>query len=58
MLTLHLRGIDHVALLHMSGLENSECIRKIQRKPEVAVSVSMTEIFTKPRSLTILVQFV
>jgi hypothetical protein len=26
--------------------------------PEVAVSVSMTKIFTKPRSLTILVQFV
>ena len=49
---------DHVALLHMAGLENSECIWKIQRKPEVAVSVSMTEIFTKPRSLTILVQFV
>jgi hypothetical protein len=40
-----------VALLHMAGLENSECIWKIQRKPEVAVSVSMTEIFTKPRSL-------
>jgi hypothetical protein len=47
-----------MALLHMAGLENSECIWKIQRKPEVAVSVSMTEIFIKPRSLTILVQFV
>jgi hypothetical protein len=35
-----------VALLHMAGLENSEW------------SVSMTEIFTKPRSLFILVQFV
>jgi hypothetical protein len=32
------------ALLHMAGLENSECIWKIQRKPEVAVSVSLTEI--------------
>ena len=31
-----------MALLHMAGLENSECIWKIQRKPEVAVSVSMT----------------
>jgi hypothetical protein len=41
-LTLHLRGDDHVALLHMAGLEISECICKIQRKPEVAVSVSMT----------------
>jgi hypothetical protein len=30
-----------VALLHMAGLEKSECIWKIQRKPEVAVSVSM-----------------
>jgi hypothetical protein len=49
-----LRGDDHVALLHMAGLENSECIWKIQRKPEVAVSVSLTEIFNKPRSLTIL----
>ena len=46
------------ALLHMAGLENSECIWKIQRKPEVAVTISMTEIFTKPRSLFILVQFV
>jgi hypothetical protein len=32
-----------MALLHMAGLENSECIWKIQRKPEVAVSVSLTE---------------
>jgi hypothetical protein len=32
-----------VALLHMAGLENSECIWNIQRKPEVAVSISMTE---------------
>ena len=47
-----------MVLLHMAGLENSECIWKIQSKPEVAVSVSMTEIFTKPRSLTIIVQFV
>jgi hypothetical protein len=31
-----------MALLHMAGLENSECIRKIQRKPEVVVSVSVT----------------
>jgi hypothetical protein len=31
-----------MALLHMAGLENSECIEKIQRKPEVVVSVSMT----------------
>jgi hypothetical protein len=38
------RGDDHVALLHMAGLENSECIWKIQRKPEVAVSVSLTKI--------------
>ena len=47
-----------MAFLHMAGLENSEYIRKIQRKPEVAISVSMTETFTKPRSLTIFVQFV
>ena len=32
-----------MALLHMAGLENSECIWKIHRKPEVIVSVSMTE---------------
>ena len=32
-----------MALLHMAGLENSECVLKTQRKPEVAVSVSMTE---------------
>jgi hypothetical protein len=25
-LTLHLRGDEHVALLHMADLENSECI--------------------------------
>jgi hypothetical protein len=31
-----------MALLHMAGLENSECIWKIQHKPEVVVSVSMT----------------
>ena len=31
-----------MALLHMAGLENSECIWKIQRKPEVVVSVSMS----------------
>ena len=31
-LTLHLRGDDHVVLLHMAGLENSECIWTIQRK--------------------------
>ena len=30
-------------LLHMASLESSECIWKIQRKPEVTVSVSMTE---------------
>jgi hypothetical protein len=28
----------------MAGLENSEYIWKIQRKPEVVVSVSLTEI--------------
>ena len=61
---LYLKGLLYIweemimmALLHMAGLENSECIWKIQRKPEVAVSVSLTEIFNKPRSLTILVQF-
>ena len=32
-----------MALLHMAGLENSECIWKIQRKLEVVVSVSVTE---------------
>ena len=32
-----------MALLHIAGLENSECIWKIQRKPEVTVSVLMTE---------------
>jgi hypothetical protein len=32
-----------MALLHIAGLENSECIPKILRKPEVAVFVSMTE---------------
>ena len=40
-----------MALLHMAGLENSESIRKILRKPEVAVSVSLTEIFNKWLSL-------
>jgi hypothetical protein len=34
-----------MALLHMTGLENSECIWKIHRKPEVVVSVSLTEIW-------------
>jgi hypothetical protein len=29
-----------MALLHMAGLENFECIWKIQRKPEVVVSAS------------------
>ena len=47
-----------MALLHMAGLENFECIWKIQRKPEVVVSVSMNLIFTKPLSLNSLVQFV
>jgi hypothetical protein len=32
---------DHVALLHMASLENSECIWKIQRKPEVAVYLNV-----------------
>ena len=32
-----------MALLHMVGLENSDCICKIHCKPEAAVSVSMTE---------------
>jgi hypothetical protein len=32
-----------MALLHMTRLENSEYIWKIQRKPEVVVSVSLTE---------------
>jgi hypothetical protein len=31
-----------MALLHMAGLENSECIWKIQRKSQVGVSVSIT----------------
>jgi hypothetical protein len=31
---------------------------EIQRKPEVVVSVSLTEIFNKPHLLNILVQFV
>ena len=46
---LYFRGLLYIweemimiSLLHMAGLENSECIWKIQRKPEVAVSVSMT----------------
>ena len=30
-----------MALLHMAGLENSECIWKIQRKPEVFITLSM-----------------
>jgi hypothetical protein len=30
-----------MALLHMAGLENSECIWKIQRKPEVFITISM-----------------
>jgi hypothetical protein len=47
-----------MALLHMAGLENSECIWKIQRKLEVVISVSMTEKLTKRRSLNIFVQFV
>ena len=46
-----------MALLHMAGLENSECIWKIQRKPEVAVSVSLTKIFNKPDSLTQLYRY-
>jgi hypothetical protein len=45
-----LRGDDHVALLHMADLENSECIWKIQRKPEVVVSVSLTEYFLNETS--------
>ena len=47
---LYLKGLLYIweemimmALLHMAGLENSECKLKIQRKPEVAVFVSMTE---------------
>jgi hypothetical protein len=32
-----------MALLYMADLENSEYIWKIQRKPEVVVSVSVTE---------------
>jgi hypothetical protein len=32
-----------IALLHMAGLENSECIWKIQLKADEAVSVSITE---------------
>ena len=53
-----MRRDDHVPLLHMAGLENSECTWKIKRKPEVVVSVSLTEICNKPHSLTILAQFV
>jgi hypothetical protein len=30
-----------MALLHLAGLENSECIWKIQRKPEVLFSKDM-----------------
>ena len=30
-----------MALLHMAGLENSECVWKIQRKPEVFITISM-----------------
>ena len=47
-----------MALLHMAGLENSECIWKIQRKPEVVASVSVTEQYKIRLSLNILVQFV
>ena len=47
-----------LALLHMAGLENSECIWKIQPKPEVVVSVSVTEKYKMRLSLNILVQFV
>jgi hypothetical protein len=45
---LYLKGLLYIweemmmASLHMAGLENSECIGKIQRKLEVAVSVSMS----------------
>jgi hypothetical protein len=42
----------------MAGLDNYEGIWKMQRKPEVVVSVSMTYIFTKPLSLNSHVQFV
>jgi hypothetical protein len=35
-----------MALLHMAGLENSECISKIQRKPEVAVSAFLLPHFS------------
>ena len=45
---LYFKGLLYIweemmmASLHMVGLENFECIWKIQRKPEVAVSVSMS----------------
>jgi hypothetical protein len=42
-LRLNIFRLFMIALLHMAGLENSECIWKIQRKPEVIVSVSVTE---------------
>ena len=38
-----------MALLNMAGLENSECIWKIQRKPEVAVSVSRADVYLEVR---------
>jgi hypothetical protein len=51
---LYFKGLHYIweemmmmTLLHMAGLENSECIWKIQRKPEVIVSVSITYIFTE-----------
>ena len=47
-----------MALLHMASLENSECICKIQRKPEVVVSVSLTEKYKMRLSLNIPFQFV
>jgi hypothetical protein len=47
-----------MALLHMAGLENSRCIWKVQRKPEVVASVSVTEKYKMRLSLNILVQLI
>jgi hypothetical protein len=48
---LYFKGLLYIwdylmALLHMAGLENSECIWKIQRKPEVVASVSVNRNYS------------
>jgi hypothetical protein len=40
-----------MALLYMAGLENSECIWKIQRKPEVAGTCFIQKIYAPSSSL-------